>query len=299
MQELDPRTRQAWKWYNDSMTVDHLSYSSLSSYKSCPRSYYLSRIKRAEQVPAWYFAVGTAVHKYIECLLKSPAYLGPSAGSIPRSVEDLFYDEVNRLMAIEPDTSLWLHGGPKEEPVIEERALALSIACAEKAEDFLEEVEVWEVEPDITGHLPGCSLPIKAFPDLLGEHKKHGPVIVDWKTGKSKPKDNLQLETYNALLKHSNRRDYSDGQGYVFDGLWVMLNPEAPKARPVQLVKTPEEMGAMYHEVELKIQQGVFPALPQFNCKFCTQLLNCRTMSGATPRTSYYDTPEKDGVIPF
>ena len=277
------------------MTVEHLSYSSLSSYKSCPRSYYLSRIKQAEQVPAWYFAVGTAVHKYIEWLLKS------ESGSIPRSVEDFFYDEVSRLMAIEPDTSLWVHGGSKEEPVIEERALALSIACAEKAEDFLEEVEVWEVEPDITGYLPGCSLPIKAFPDLLGEHKKHGPVIVDWKTGKSKPKDNLQLETYKAIMEHGAmlRTSSPTMKSTSFTGLWVMLNPDAPKARPVQLVKTPEEMGAMYHEVELKIQQGVFPALPQFNCKFCTQLLNCRTMSGATPRTSYYDTPEKDGVIPF
>jgi hypothetical protein len=284
--------------------VDHLSYSSLSSYKSCPRSYYLSRIKNAEAVPAWYFAIGTAVHKYIECLLKSAEYLGPSVGYPPRSVEDFFYDEVSRLMAIEPDTSKWLHGGSKEEPVIEERALALSIACVQKAEDFLEEIEVWEVEPDITGYLPGCEMIIKAFPDLLGEHKKHGPVIVDWKTGKSKPKDNLQLETYKALLGSKlldlpcSGRDYSLGRP-DYTGLWVMLNPDAPKARPVTLKETPESMGAMYHEVERKIQKGVFPALAQFNCKFCPQILNCRTMSGKTPRTNYYDTPEKDGVIPF
>lgn len=277
--------------------VDHLSYSSLSSYKSCPRSYYLSRIKQAEGVPAWYFAVGTAVHKYIEELIKKRELLrNLTTGFTPRSVEDFFYDEVSKSMAIEPDTSKWLHGGSKEEPVIEDRALALAIACAEKAEDFLEDIEVWEVEPDITGHLPGCEMIIKAFPDVLGEHKKHGPVIVDWKTGKSKPKDNLQLETYNALLQHRSTEPEMP-TGYM--GLWAMLNPDAPKARPVTLKETPESMGKMYHEVEEKIKKGVFPALAQFNCQFCTQRLNCRTVSGKTPRTDYYDTPEKDGVIPF
>jgi hypothetical protein len=272
--------------------VSHLSYSSLSTYLSCPRSYYLSRIKNAESTPAWYFAIGTAVHRYIECLLKR----GEFDTSSP--VQDFFYDEVSRLMAIEPDTSLWLHGGSKEEPVIEERALTLALTCAQNAEAFLEEIEVWEVEPDITGYLPGCTLPIKAFPDLLGEHKKHGPVIVDWKTGKSKPKDNLQLETYNCLLAE-REPGWRDRSSHGFTGLWVMLNPDAPKARPVELVKTPVEMGAMYAEVERKINLGAYPANIQYNCRFCDQILNCKTKSGATDRTKYYDTPEKDGVIPF
>ncbi|QIA28845.1 hypothetical protein [Streptomyces phage JXY1] len=49
----------------------------------------------------------------------------------------------------------------------------------------------------------GCEVPVKAFIDIVGEHKKHGPVIVDWKSGKSKPKNNLQLETYAVLLNTS------------------------------------------------------------------------------------------------
>lgn len=278
--------------------VTHLSYSSLSTYLSCPRSYYLSRIKNAESTPAWYFAIGTAVHRYIELMLKS----GAESGSSTPTIEDLFYSEVERLIGIEPDTSLWLHGGSKEEPVIEDRALALALACSQAAEEFLKDVEVWEVEPDITGYLPGCSLPIKAFPDLLGEHKKHGPVIIDWKTGKSKPKDNFQLETYNALLKNPDlpvHGPFASRHRSDYKGLWVMLNPDAPKARPVELVKTPKEMGAMYAEVERKIKLGAYPANVQYNCRFCDQIQNCKTKSGANDRTRYYDTPEKDGVIPY
>lgn len=279
------------------MTVSHLSYSSLTSYSSCPRSYYLSRIKRAEAVPAWYFAIGTAVHRYIEHHLKLRS--GQPSPSL-QTVEAYFIAEVERLMAIEPDTSKWLHGGSKDQPVIEEQALKLAEDCVDKALVFLEDVEVWEVEPDITGYLPGCSLPIKAFPDLLGEHKKHGPAIVDWKTGKSKPKDNLQLETYHCLQRIREKSSrYSIRPDLEYTGLWAMLNPDAPQARPVKLVKTPAEMGALYAEVERKINQGAFPANVQFNCKFCDQLPNCMTKSGANERTRYYDTPEKDGVIPY
>jgi hypothetical protein len=58
-------------------------------------------------------------------------------------------------------------------------------------------------------------------------------------------------------------------------------------------------MGAMYAEVERKIQKGAFPALVQYNCRFCTMLPNCKLKSGSNERTRYYDTPEKDGVIPY
>lgn len=271
------------------MTLTHLSYSQLSTYNACPRSHYLSRLKQAEGLPAWYFAVGTSVHRWIE------GHLMGWYGHGEVSIDDIFNREVLDLREIEPDTTLWLHGGSKDEPVVEERALKLAQDCVSKAQDFLEDFEVWYVEPEITGHLPGCTLPIKAFPDALGEHKKHGPAIVDWKTGKTKPKDTLQLETYNALL--SLRPAPSPRPQYK--GLWVMLNPDAPQARPVALKKTVEEMGAIYGELERKIRKGVYPAMAQFNCKFCTMLPNCELMSGSTERTRYYDTPEKDGVLPF
>lgn len=263
----------------------HLSYSSLSSYKSCPRSYYLSRVKRAEPVPAWYFIVGTSVHTCIESSLNGDDF----------DIEQAFYSEVERAMLVDPDVSVWLHGGGKDEPVVEDRALGLARSCLGSALEFLEDVEVWAVEYDLTGHLPGVSLPIKAFPDLVGEHKKHGPVIIDWKTGKSRG-DKLQLETYNALSQVSDNPFLLD---VPFKGWFQMLNPAAQKARPFKFKETVSSMAKMYAEVEASILKGVYPAIPQFNCGFCTMKPNCKLMSGSTPRTRYYDTPEKDGGYPF
>lgn len=274
------------------MTIDHLSFSSLSTYLQCPRRYYLGRVKKAEALPAWYFAIGTAVHQAIEWHLS-----GATVGHA--EVEALFMKEVERLMLIEPDTSLWLHGGSDDEPLIEERALKRAQDCFETALTILEDVDVWEVEPDITGYLPGCSLPIVAYPDLLGEHKKHGPLIIDWKTGASKPKNNLQLDVYKALLQV---REPGDSRLLSpvpdFKGAWAMLKPGLYKTGPLRIVslkETTASMGKMFHEVEEKISQKLWPAMSSFSCRFCEHQLSCKLQSGSTQRTRYFDKAEEEG----
>lgn len=270
--------------------VDHLSFSSLSTYESCPREFYLSRVKQAEALPGWYFVVGSAVHDSIEAHLTGTGLVS--------SVEPRFMRIVEEHMDVEPDVSKWLHANDSDGPVIEERALALAQLCFEKALEYLEDIEVWAVEPDITGHLPGCTMPIKAYPDLVGEHKKHGPLIVDWKTGKTRGK-RLQLETYRALLQVEK----SAGAGLLSKvpdkGQFVMLNPAASSSRPLLLKETPVTLGQRYGKVEASIRKGAYPALPGFSCEFCTMKPNCSTMSGTNKRTAYYDTPTKDGMIPF
>lgn len=269
--------------------ADHLSYSSLSTYSSCPRSYYLSRHKRAWGLPAWYFIVGSAVHDYIKDEL--------SPDSSPRPLEEYFQDEVNKANDLEEDQSLWLHGGSDDDPVVGEKALALASACVEKFHIFMEDMsDIWQVEYDVSGHLPGCSMEIKAYVDVVGMHKKHGPVIIDWKTGKTKPKDNIQLETYHCLemVKAGTTLDGSQTKG-----LYVMLNPDAAKARPVTFKHTPESLGKLYGGIEQQIKSRVWKPEPQYNCRFCTMKPNCKTMSGRNDRTRYYDTPERDKGYPF
>lgn len=278
----------------DPITIDHLSYSTLASFTACPRKVYLEKIRHAEPLPAWFFVVGSAVHRYIEYCIRNP-------GDVTRTVDSFFHEEVFRARLIEPDTSLWLHGGSKEAPLVEELALQQARACAEAALEFLDSMEIWEVEPDITGYLPGCPMPIKAFPDVIGEHKKHGPVIVDWKSGSSKPKDNLQLETYNCLMKYDKMLHVSSPtlSSADFKGLFVMLKPGTSKARPVKLVETPESMGQKFAEIERRIKANAWPAIPQFNCRFCTMRPNCKLGGGVTERSAYYDRVELDGGIPF
>lgn len=275
---------------------DHLSPSSLYSYNECPRAYYLSRVKKAEALPAWYFTVGTTVHRFIEDYIKSVVWSRPLPAP---DGEAIFMEEVRKARLIEPNTSKWLHGGSDDEPVVEERALRLALDCIENAITFLGDFTPWEVEWDASGFLPPCTMEIKCYIDLIGEHKKHGPTIVDFKTGKSKPKTNDQLETYNARLLSTPDAPFMEHGSMRFTGLWVMLNPDARKARPITFKETPESMGQKYLELEEKVKSRVANPDPGYKCQWCTMKPNCRTSSGMTLRTAYYDTPVKDGWFPF
>jgi len=212
--------------------------------------------------------------------------------------EHYFYPLVEKQLKIDPDDVNWLAGGPVDDPIIRSKALDQVKACFEAAVKYLEDIDVWEVEYDATGMLPGCEVPIKAFIDIVGEHKKHGPVIVDWKTGKQKPKNNLQLETYAALL--SERQSFTwipDFEGWT--GLWAMLNPEAANARKVDLSQVDAAaLGLRYQAAYDAIKEKKWQAKQSFGCRFCTMAPNCLIEAGPTVRAKYYDKSEEEG-LPF
>lgn len=265
--------------------IEHLSFSQFNSYTNCPRAWYLNKIQRAEEKQTWFLPIGSAVHQMIEAHLVEDGSLS--------SAEEFFYPLVSAQMKVEPDLTKWLAGGSADAPVTEELALQLVKDCFEKALDFLKDFEVWEVEYDATGSLPGLEVPVKAYVDIIGEHKKHGPSIVDWKTGKSKPKDNFQLETYRALL------DVGMWPKWVPEvGLWAMLNPEASKARPIDLSQVdPARVGAKYQAVYEKMQAKLYPTKHSyFKCKFCFHQDNCLLQAGPTDRAKYYDRAHIDGL---
>ena len=262
----------------------HMSYSSLSQYERCPRSYYLNKVRSAQEKQTWFFPVGTAVHESIE------AYV--STGDVP-DFESILFPLLQSQLALEPDDVNWLSGGSATEPIIRDRAVQLGKDCVENAVLFLEDIEVHHVEYDATGMLPGCPVPVKAYVDILGEHKKHGPVIVDWKTSRQKPKDALQLETYAALLK-LRKLDFE-----YKTGLWGMLRPGVPKARPIDLSNVDAAaLGKRYGDTYQRIVKGIWPTEAGYNCKFCTQSPNCLLEAGPTKRATYYDRAHEDGT-PF
>ena len=265
------------------MTLEHISYSQYKSYTSCPRSWYLSKVVQAEEVQTWYLPIGTAVHSMIEYHLDSGTSRVPTA-------EEFFYPLVEKQMLIEPDLSKWLAGGPEDRPIKEELALEQVRVCFEQALEELDEVDVWEVEYDASGRLPSLEVPIKAFVDIVGEHKKRKrPTIWDWKTGSTKP-DNFQLETYAALMGGKN-------MGSNWQGRYVMLAPGTPNTRYVDLRDVnPAEVGAKYQEVYEKMQQKIYKAKPGFGCRYCFNQENCLANKGPNPRTQYYDRSAEDGI---
>lgn len=268
--------------------MEHISYSQYRTYTSCPRSWYLSRLKGGEEKQSWYIPIGTVVHDAVEARLKGE----------PFDITSRFYRLVEAQMLIEPDLSRWLAGGPEAAPITHEKALKRAVGCYEKACEELEAIDVWEVEYDASGRLPGLSVPIKAFVDIIGEHKKRKiPVIWDWKTGSTKP-DNFQLETYRALIDH-NKFDVAWG-GLPDQGRYIMLSPTyTSTTRYVDLSKVdPTEVGKKYQAVYDRMQEKHYEAKAGFNCRFCFQSENCLVNKGITPRSVYYDKSEEDGY-PF
>lgn len=269
------------------MIPQHISYSALSAYEQCPRSYYLGRIKRAEEKPTWFFPVGTSVHNMIEDHL---------TGKEVKPAEEYFYPLIQQQLKIDSDDINWLAGGSADDPVIRDKALDQVKRCFEAALIFLGDIDVWHVEYDATGLMPGCEVPIKAYIDIVGEHTKHGPVIVDWKSGKSKPKNNLQLETYsvlwNAVQECNNKM--------VDIGLWAMINPDAPNARPVKGLSQVDAsaLGARYQAAYDAIKDRKWQSNAGYHCRFCTQAPNCLIEAGPTARALFYDKSEEDGY-PF
>ena len=272
--------------------MEHISYSQYKSYTSCPRSWYLSRLKGGEERQSWYIPIGSAVHSMIEEYLKADDQ--GSGYVLTRTVEQVFYPLVEKQMQIEPDLTKWLAGGPEAAPITHEKALQRAVECYEKALQELEAIDVWEVEYEATGRLPGLSVPIKAFVDIVGEHKKKGPVIWDWKTGSTKP-DNFQLETYAALLDH-NDNPFVNG----WHGRYIMLSPTyTSTTRYVDLSKVdPEEVGKKYQKVYDRMQAKHYETNAGFNSRFCFMQDNCLVNKGITPRSVYYDKSAEEGY-PF
>lgn len=267
------------------MIPTHISYSQWKTYTSCPRQWYLSRLKGGEEKQSWYIPIGTVTHEAIEARLKGE----------PFDTTKRFYELVEKQMRIEPDLSLWLAGGPKDAPITHEKALQRAVECIEKADDYLSDLDIWEVEYNASWRLPGLEVDCKAFIDIIAEHKKKGPVIVDWKTGSTKP-DNFQLETYAALLRCNDSLPYTLED---FHGRYVMLAPQASNTRFVDLSEVdPAVVGLKYQLVYSRMKEKLYQANAGFGCKFCFQAENCLVNKGITPRTEYYDRSSEDG-FPF
>jgi len=51
---------------DDHEIPSHISYSALTTWLSCGWLYYLNRVKKLQETPAWWFYGGSAVHRAAE-----------------------------------------------------------------------------------------------------------------------------------------------------------------------------------------------------------------------------------------
>lgn len=273
------------------MTPTHLSYSSLTTWDRCPKSYELSRIVKAQSRPAWYFVGGTAVHKALE---------DHDNGLPIRPWHEYFYPEVSKAMAIDPDHTSWLSGGSPDDPDQGVAWMEIGPECVSNWKLFTAtSFDVEEIELDVTSRLPGTALQVKGFIDRLGTHAEHGKMIIDLKSGKNKPKDKgLQIKTYAALYLMQTAEVVSKG------AYFMARTGELSKVYEFDVMQEAVDLGKRFRTAALEISKGDYPAVVEYSCRFCDQAPNCFAQSGDTPRTRYYDrsNPRYNGPeeeIPF
>lgn len=283
------------------MAIKHLSYSSVNSFDRCPKAFQLSRVLDAQPLPAVYFALGTAVHTITESM--DLEKLSAQSDPVQRrytgdDFEEVFFSEIDKDLAIEPDFDSWLCGGSDGPIASAEQALITGPESIRNWKNFTDDTfKVTEVELEVTCRLPGMYLKTKGFVDRLGEHIEHGRMIIDIKTGKTKPKDKgRQLKNYAALLTASTGEVITKGAYF--------MTQEGKMSKVYDLSdSTPETLGSENREKLREINASDYPAVREFTCRFCDQQLNCYAFSGDTERTAYYDpsNPKYDlsREIPF
>ncbi len=282
------------------MAIKQLSYSSVNSFDRCPKAFQLSRILGAQGLPAVYFALGTAVHTITESidLEKQSTQSAPLRRYTGDDFQEVFYSEIEKGLEREPDFNQWLCGGSDGPVASAERALETGPLSVRNWENFTKDTfKVSEVELEVTCRLPGMYLKTKGFIDRLGDHIQYGRMIIDIKTGVTKPKDKgKQLKDYAALLTAST--------GEVIDKGAYFMTQEGKMSKVYDLSdSTPETLGSANKEKLREMNASDYPALREFTCKFCDQQLNCYAYSGDTVRTRYYDTAnpkyDKSREVPF
>ena len=285
------------------MSIPHLSYSSIKAFERCPKSYQLSRVIGAQPLPAVYFALGTAVHEITESMdLAEKSQFTQSSTDVRRYTGDdfreVYFDEIRKGLAKEPDMDKWLCGGSDGPRAAAELALDTGPRCIKNWKSFTsKDFKVTDIELDVTCRLPGMYLKTKGFIDRLGDHVKHGRMIVDIKTGKNKPKDKgQQLGDYAALLTASTGE-------VVTKGAYFMAQ-EGKLSKVYDLSEhTPESLGSANKTWLQEMNRSDYEPKVEYTCRFCDQQLNCFAYSGDTARTRFYDplNPrfDKRNEVPF
>lgn len=283
--------------------IQHVSYSTLDQWFTCPHRVELAKIQKAPQTPAWWFAGGSAVHTATEeydCWTLLDPVTRPRF-SIVGSFRNAFEAEYQEIKAKEPDETKWRSAGPKDAPETYERWMKngpLFVGNYIKWRQATE-YQVWGsegshgcpegeigIEIDLSFTPSTCDREIKAYADRIFWHPGLEQIhIIDLKTGTRGPNSPLQFGTYAAGLMA--RFDVKAATGMAF------MNREGKPGKAFDLAKyTPEYIGRLYGALSRAVDARVFPAHKGSACRMCDVGSSCYANDGELAELYDPDHPD-------
>ena len=201
---------------------EHISYSALSTYVDCGQKYYLTRVVKVSETPAWYFIGGNAVHTASEEIDNNWSFYDEQATANTKSSDllwsDLFRKEWDKHLKENaeryPDVpvSEYKAGGRTSQayPNKEDSRWWL-----DKGPDMVKNWYLWRKNNPMTIWTPegadpavelGIELPVnnytlRMFIDRVFVTPTGEMVVLDLKSGSRTPASDLQLGIYAAGIE--------------------------------------------------------------------------------------------------
>lgn len=234
-----------------------LSVTALNNYLSCPWQYFYRNLVRIPESPSKHLAFGNAVHGALQ-------YYFEHASSSKSPGVSALLKEFKRVLGKQPLTSMefeesLLRGNEALTAWLEEYKGALNMHTVNELD--------LKVQLGIEGTLPQILLRGKLDKVELGESENKPVIVVDYKTGKAKSRNDIlgktkssngeyhrQLVFYKLMLTLHNEQVKSTGKGRLYNMEsgeidFIQPDPKNGKFRKENFVITDSEVEELKGEI--------------------------------------------------
>lgn len=264
----------------------HLSFSSVDTLLQCGEKFRLQRVLKAPQVPAWYFAGGSAVHAATEYLDRHMWETGELLNDLQIEMKTQHFMNLEIVVneAIEPDRSKWAMGGRANAKEGEEwwqvQAPKMVIAWRKWMwEDESQTLAIWElpngqpaIELEVMTLFGG--VPVKMAIDRVLEDVNTGElIVVDIKAGSREPASSFQTAQYGEAVRRTI------GVEARWGAYWMAR--KGTLTQPKDLRPLIGLLDDRFAKARVMVDNEVFLAVPGMFCGSCSVKEYCSAMGGS------------------
>jgi len=257
--------------------LDHLSYSSITTYQACPKKFAFKYIeKRAEGFTPSYFAFGGAFHKAVE-LVHEAMIVGEPLPHVDELV-NAFDRAWSELVADRPLVKF-----AKNEDAGSLRVLARMMLSAFREHTLASQdvaSQIIAIEHAVRFRLLAGVPPIEMRLDLL-ELRGTDLVVSDWKTSRSRWNDSKVTEGLPQLVLYAHGlmpllREL--GATRIVPRFVAVTKAKKPVVQVLQPVATQDDVVRLkqtFAGTWTAIQSGAFPRKESWACSHCPFMQPC------------------------